>query len=167
MTPPISELVAVLDREGSLIKELIDVLQRDQKRIIQQDVDALEESNRSKEALVLRFQVLEDSRAVLTQQLGAQLGLAADDVRVSKICPLLGPQGQALQDAAAKLRALIESLQELLAIGRGFLEQSILGIRGLLGLIQSLRTGEPQTYDAAGRFQPLAEPEAMTIRREV
>ncbi len=163
----VSELVAVLEQESELVKELVEILQADQKRIIKQDIEGLEDSNRSKEGRVLRFQALEESRLALTQRLGEALGLSADEMRVSIICPRLGAEGRALEQAAEKLRALVGSLNELVAVSRGFLEQSILGIRGLLCLIQSLRTPEPQTYDATGRFQPIAVPDATAVRREV
>ena len=163
----VSELVAVLEQESELIKELVEILQADQKRIIKQDIEGLEDSNRTKEGRVLRFQALEESRLALTRRLGEALGLGPDEMRVSIICPRLGPEAQDLERAAEKLRALVGSLNELVAVGRGFLEQSILGIRGLLCLIQSLRTPEPQTYDASGRFQPVAAPDAMAVRREV
>ncbi|MFQ5513751.1 MAG: flagellar protein FlgN [Myxococcota bacterium] len=167
MSPSIQPLIAVLDQETSLLKELVELLQGDQQRIIRQDVEALEESNRHKEAVVLRFQKLERSRLSLTQELGVALGLASEDMRISRICPLLGPQGRELQAAAEKLRALVGSFQELVVIGRGFLEQSIVGIRGLLALIQSLRTPQPQTYGATGRFEPTGESQAVAVRREV
>lgn len=163
----VSELVSVLEAESALIKELVEILQGDQTRIIKQDIEGLENSNRHKEERVLRFQALEESRLGLTGRLGEALGLLPDDMRVSTICPRLGPEGKELEQAAEKLRALVGSFNELVAISRGFLEQSILGIRGLLCLIQTLRTPEPQTYDASGRFEPLAPPDAMAVRREV
>ena len=167
MTAPVSELVTVLEQESELIKELVEILQADQKRIIKQDIEGLEDSNRSKEGRVLRFQALEKSRLALTQRVGEALGLGSDEMRVSSICARLGPEAKALEQSAEKLRALVGSLNELVAVSRGFLEQSILGIRGLLCLIQSLRTPEPQTYDANGRFEPTASPDAIAVRREV
>jgi flagellar biosynthesis/type III secretory pathway chaperone len=167
MKPVITELIAVLENESLLVKELVQLLQDDQQRIIKHDIEALEDSNRRKEALVLRFQSLEGSRLGLTQELGASLGLAREDMRISNICPLLGPEGQELEDAAEKLRALVGSLQELVAVGRGFLEQSILGIRSLLGLIQSLRTPDPQTYSSKGRLEQNLQSQASMVRREV
>jgi len=167
MKPVIAELIGVLENESLLVKELVQLLQDDQQRIIKHDVDALENSNRRKEALVLRFQSLEGSRLGLTQELGASLGLGNDDMRISSICPLLDPEDQELENAAEKLRALVGSLQELVAVGRGFLEQSILGIRSLLGLIQSLRTPDPQTYTSKGQFEQSLQTQTPMVRREV
>jgi flagellar biosynthesis/type III secretory pathway chaperone len=162
-----AELTGVLAREARLAQELLEILQLDQQRIVRHDVEGLEASNRTKEELVLGFQVLEQTRLELTGRLGCELGLAAEELRVSRICPLLGAEGEALRAAAERLRALLSSLRELLAVSRGFIEQSVQGVRTLLGLIQSLRTPEPSAYDAAGRMVAHADPGALALRREV
>jgi len=161
-----AELVAVLSREAQLAAELLEILQLDQQRIVRHDVEGLEASNRAKEELVLGFQALEQTRLALTGRIGRELGLHADELRVSRICPLLGAQGESLRTAAERLRALVASLGELLAVSRGFVEQSVLGVRTLLGLIHSLRTPEPSAYDATGRMLPGADPGAVALRRE-
>jgi flagellar biosynthesis/type III secretory pathway chaperone len=162
-----SELALVLEREAKIVRELLEILQLDQQRIVRHDVEGLEASNLAKEELVLAFQGLEQARQELTARLGRELGLAADEVRVSRLCPLLGAEGEPLREAAERLRALVASLGELLALSRGFVEQSILGVRTLLGLIQSLRTPEPAGYDAAGRLLARNDPGALALRREV
>jgi flagellar biosynthesis/type III secretory pathway chaperone len=159
-------LIEILQHETHVMHELLQILQADQTRIIEHDVAGLEESNRAKEAQVLRLQALEQARGQLTVQLGNELGIPVDEVRVSRICPLLGDEGEKLRETADTLRALVASLGELVALSRGFLEQSILGIRSLLSLMQSLRTPEPVGYDASGRLAPHADPGALAIRRE-
>ena len=163
----VSELISILEQQTATAKELVEALQEDQTRIIKHDIEGLEASNLQKEQIVLGFQALEQSRSQITASLGERLGLASEEVRVSTICPLLGADGEPLERTAEKLRAVIGSLQELIAVGHGFLEQSILGIRSLLSLIHSLRTGKPQTYDASGRLAPTHHSEAVAVRREV
>lgn len=167
MSALVDELVLVLEQQTDGTSQLVTALQEDQQRIIKHDIPGLEASNLLKQQLVLELQVLEQSRREITASLGQRLGLAPDDVRVSTLCPALGPDGERLERAAERLRAVIGSLQELVAVGRGFLEQSILGIRSLLSLIHSLRTGHPQTYDASGRLTPVPETGAIAVRREV
>lgn len=166
MKASVLELIDTLEQETSLVKELVLALQEDQQRIIKQDVEGLEASNLHKEERVVRFQALENVRQGLTARIGQRLGLQPEEVRVSRISPLLGEQATGLEEAADKLRAVVASLGELVAVSRGFLEQSILGIRGLLSLIQSMRTPEPGTYNAAGRYEQTASPGALTVRRE-
>jgi flagellar biosynthesis/type III secretory pathway chaperone len=161
------ELVEVLDRETELVKQLVEILQEDQQRIIRHDVAGLERANLLKEERVLQFQSLEHLRARLVEGLGRELGLSPDEARVSRICPLLGAEGAALRASADRLRALVAGLGELIAVSRGFLEQSILGVRSLLSLIHSLRTPEPGTYDARGRMVAAPDPGAVSLRREV
>ena len=162
-----SELVNVLGREAKIAHELLEILQLDQQRIVRHDVEGLELSNRAKEELVLGFQALDQVRVELSARLGRELGLPADEIRVSRLCPLLGAEGEILRGAAERLRALLASLRELLAVSRGFVEQSVQGVRTLLGLIQSLRTPEPSAYDATGRMIAHADPGALALRREV
>lgn len=166
MKASVLELIDTLEQETSLVKDLVLALQEDQQRIIKQDVEGLEASNLHKEERVVRFQALENVRQGLTARIGQRLGLQPEEVRVSRISPLLGEQATGLEEAADKLRAVVASLGELVAVSRGFLEQSILGIRGLLSLIQSMRTPEPGTYNAAGRYEQTASPGALTVRRE-
>jgi len=167
MTEVATALIRVLGEETDLVRALVGILQADQKRIIQHDIEALEQSNTEKEELVLRLQGVEADRRQLTERLGAALGLAAEDQRVSRMCPLLGDQGAELENAASRLRAVVGSLAELVALSRGFLEQSILGIRSVLALLFSLRAPEPQTYDASGRFAPPREQASVSVRRQV
>jgi flagellar biosynthesis/type III secretory pathway chaperone len=165
-TALVDELVGVLEQQTAAARDLLEVLQADQQRIVRHDIPGLEESNRRKEEIALGFQALERSRRELSRRLGVELGLAPDDVRVSALVPRLGGDGERLQASAEKLRAVVGSLQELVAVGRGFLEQSVLGIRSLLALIQSLRSGRPGTYDSSGRIVAPPPIEAVALRRE-
>ncbi len=167
MRASVVELIDILEQETSLVKELVVALQEDQQRIIKQDVEGLEASNLHKEKRVVRFQALEQVRSGLTERIGQRLGLQPEELRVSRISPLLGDDREGLDEAADKLRAVVASLGELVAVSRGFIEQSILGIRGLLSLIQSMRTPDPGTYNSTGRYEHSASPGALTVRRQV
>jgi flagellar biosynthesis/type III secretory pathway chaperone len=160
-------LVRVLGEQTELVRSLVAILQADQKRIISHEIEALERSNGEKEELVLRLQGAEAARRQLTERLGHSLGLGPEDHRVSCMCPLLGADGAELERAAVTLRAVVGSLAELVALSRGFLEQSILGIRSVLALLMTLRTPEPATYDASGRFAKAREQQPVSVRREV
>jgi len=167
LSTDVRQLVGVLEQETVLMNELVDILQQDQQRIVQQDVEGLEAAGPRKEELVLHLQIAEQSRQSLTARIGASLDIAPEDVRVSKICAAMGDEAQPLESAATSLRAVVGGLAELVAVSRGFLEQSILGIRGMLSLIQSMRTPDPATYDASGRMSEAGSPGAMAVRREI
>ena len=69
-------------------------------------------------------------------------------MRVSRICPLLGAEGVPLRSAAERLRALIASLNDLIALSRGFVEQSVLGVRSDR-VIERFLTQMPARFDVA------------------
>ena len=167
MSPDLVTLLEILRRQTDLVADLVEALQGDKQRIVQHDIPALEASNQRKEGLVLRMQSAELERQRVTAALAESLGLPGEDARVSEICSLLGPDGKALDEAATKLRAIVSSLQELVAVSHGFLEQSILGIRSLLGLISSLRTPQSGGYDAYGKVNAALGNEALAFKREV
>lgn len=168
MKPELAKLVQILDDETALCLDLVGELQADQTRVLQQDVAGLEASTARKEQMVLRLQLLEQSRRPTSEKLGHNLELVPAEVCVSALCERLGSDGIELEQAAERLRAVLAGLRELVAVGRGFLEQSIVGIRGLLALIQSLRAPESaHTYDPSGRIATVESTPAIAVRREV
>ena len=167
MRPDLTSLVEVIREETGLARSLVEALQEDQRRIQAADVEGLEKSNGEKETLVVRFERLEQTRSEAILRLATELGLPEDQISVSALCDRLGTESEELRESADRLRAVIGSLKELVEIGRGFLEQSILGIRNLLSLIQSMRTPESPSYDASGRFAPARSGAGAVVRREV
>jgi flagellar biosynthesis/type III secretory pathway chaperone len=167
MSSAIQSLRDVLAQQTELLKELVELLQLDQRSIVAHDVAALESSNQRKEELVLRLHAAERQRQELCRSAATALGLRPEQVTVAKLCAALGAEGRSLDEAAQKLRAVVGCLRELVRVSHGFLEQSILGIRGLLALIGSLNARGAGTYDASGRMalDPHAPP--VALRQEV
>lgn len=166
MTTTTAQLCDVIDSQSEMLVELVAMLQADQQRIIDHDIDGLEQSNRSKEQHVLLFQSVEQKRQGLVEQIGRELGLPAEQVRVSQVAPMLGGDGARLEAAAERLRAIVASLGELIAVSRGFVEQSVLGMRSMIQLIESLRSPDPGGYDASGRLLQTRESAPVAVRRE-
>ncbi|MFQ5698202.1 MAG: flagellar protein FlgN [Myxococcota bacterium] len=168
MKPELAALVQVLDDETALCRDLVRELQADQTRVLQQDIAGLEASTARKEERVLKLQLLEQARGPISETLGRNLDLAPEQICVSSLCERLGSEGIVLEQAAERLRAVLAGLRELVTVGRGFLEQSIVGIRGLLALIQSLRAPETaHTYDGSGQIAAAQSAPPVAVRREV
>lgn len=167
MSAAIQGLRDVLAQQTELLKQLVELLQRDHQSIVAHDVEALESSNQRKEELVVRLHAAERMRQELCRSAAAALGVRPEQATVSKLCAALGPEGRALEESAQKLRAVVGGLRELVRVSHGFLEQSILGIRGLLALIGTLHARGAGTYDATGRIalDPHAPP--VALRQEV
>jgi len=166
-----AQIVELLAQQTELAKGLLEALQADKQSIIAHDTAALEQSNRHKEALVARLHAAERRRHDACLELARTLGLTPEDAVVARIAERLraqglGAQGQSLSDAADRLRAVILSLRELVAVSHGFLEQSILGIRGLIGLIATVRARDAGTYDATGRIAVDPSSAPIALRQE-
>lgn len=176
MTPGVAELASTLAQQTELMRELVELLQQDRAAIVRHDIEALEASNRRKEALVLKLHAAERARVRHCEQVARAVGLlgtgpggttpGGTEVRVATLCERLGAEGQRLRAAAETLRAVVGSLRELVAVSHGFLEQSILGIRGLLGLITSLKSRDDVTYDASGRIAAPPAAGGVALRQE-
>ena len=167
MSSAIQSLREVLAQQTELLKELVELLQHDQRSIVAHDVTALEASNQKKEALVLRLHSAERQRQALCRSAATALGLRPEQVTVSKLSAALGAEGRALEESAQKLRAVVGGLRELVRVSHGFLEQSILGIRGLLALIGTLSARGAGTYDASGRMALETTAPPVALRQEV
>ena len=127
-----SELVNVLGREAKIAHELLEILQLDQQRIVRHDVEGLELSNRAKEELVLGFQALDQVRVELSARLGRELGLPADEIRVSRLCPLLiGSFAIAWSFAGTAVRRL-DPMEPARALGSLVIAASLLAYLSVL-----------------------------------
>ncbi len=162
----VREVVEHLTEETELARKLVEALQEDKPRIIQHDTQALEKSNLQKEELVVRLHSVERSRQDACLRLARDLNLPPEEASVAILCERLGTAGKPIEEAADRLRAVIASLRDLVAVSHGFLEQSILGIRGLISLIASFRAREAATYDASGRLAPDDGSHTVTLRQE-
>jgi len=167
MTSQLRPIVALLDQQTELAKSLVEQLQQDHQLIIAHDTEALEQSNRRKEELVVRLHAAERQRQEHCLLLARELGISAEEAVVSRLSQHLGRDGTLLIEAADRLRAVVTSLRELVAVSHGFLEQSIVGIRGLISLIATFRAREQGTYDASGRLAAGTTNEAVALRQEV
>lgn len=166
MSARVQQIAGMLAQQTELAHQLVTALQEDQQRIIRHDTAGLEQSNHHKEALVVRLHAVERERQEACAELARELGLAPDEAIVARLAERLGSQGQPLVEAADRLRAVIHGLRELVAVSHGFLEQSILGIRGLIGLIAAARAREAGTYDASGRIATDPTTGPVAVRQE-
>lgn len=115
MSDALANLLAVLDAEQALYERLCDVLRTERSALAALDVAALEALVREKEEISDEGRLLEESRAVVTQALAAQLGLANPRPKLSHLCEALG-------DASPRLLAARQRLGALLALARELLE---------------------------------------------
>jgi hypothetical protein len=160
MSDALANLLAVLDAEQALYERLCDVLRAERGALAALDVAALEALVREKEQISDEGRLLEESRAVVTQALAAQLGLADARPKLSRLCEALG-------DASPRLLAARQRLGALLALARELLEANHAVSASELANVQaSLRAlgAAPAGY---GRSAPPTNSSGRLVRQAV
>jgi flagellar biosynthesis/type III secretory pathway chaperone len=110
----VSELIALLNQEIELHKELLSLVQRDRGLLIDLSVEEIFENNKRKETCTLKIKMLEESRALLVEQLSQHFAIPPQELTLSKIISLIDePHCSLLASTFSTLSALLKSIQEI------------------------------------------------------
>ena len=108
------ELVAILDQEIELHKELLSLLHRDRELIIELCTEEIFENNKKKETVVLKTKMLEESRLLLINKLSQHYVVSSSDLTLSKVVSLVEePYRSRLATCRSTLLALIKSISDV------------------------------------------------------
>ena len=135
----ISEFVArlevVLQAEENLYLRLKSLLRREESELIGLDSRVLEATVEEKRAIAEEARLLEESRKVLTIELGASLGLDGADLKLGVLMAHLGDEAGRLPTFHARLKALISSTQALLESNESFANRSLNRVQETLRML--------------------------------
>jgi len=110
----LSELIAILNQEIELHKELLSFLQKDRELLVDLCVEGIFESNKKKETCTLKIKMLEESRSLLVDRLSQHFAIPPQELTLSKIVSLVEePYRSALDTARSTLTSLIKSIKEV------------------------------------------------------
>jgi flagellar biosynthesis/type III secretory pathway chaperone len=110
----LSELVAILDQEIELHKELLSLVHRDRELIIELCPEEIFENNKKKETVVLKIKMLEESRLLLLDRLSPHYGVSSPKLTLSKVASLAEePYRSRLDACRSTLLALIKSIRDV------------------------------------------------------
>lgn len=111
-TANLESLIDLLIQEEAIYRELLAVLDAEHAAMLAMEIARLTDLASRKETLGLRIRGLDESRKVLARRLTHQLGLAPDEVTITRLCEL-APVGVAERLAAAgrRLRETVEACQ--------------------------------------------------------
>ena len=110
----LSELIAILNKEIGLHKELLSFLHKDRELLVDLCVEEIFESNKKKETCTLKIKMLEESRSLLVDKLSQHYAILPQDLTLSKIVSLVEePYRSALDTVRSNLTSLIKSIKEV------------------------------------------------------
>ena len=110
----LSELIAILEKEIELHKELLSFLHKDRGLLVDLCIDGIFENNKKKETCILKIKMLEGSRSSLINRLSQHYAIPSQELTLSKIVSLIEePYRSTLDTARSILTALMKSIREV------------------------------------------------------
>jgi len=130
-------LLEVLQEEVQIYRSLIDLLQEEQKGLIQADLEVIEEVEKKKETVYLKIKLLEESRQPLVAKICAFCGITEEDPPLSRMIQASGGHCTvALTACRGELRELLMTVQNLVKMNEGLVGTSLEFLRGSLTILQ-------------------------------
>lgn len=136
-TASFEALLEVLQEEVRIYRSLVDLLQEEQKGLIQADMEVIEEVEKKKETVYLKIKLLEESRQILVAKIGSLCGVIEGDPPLSRMIQVSGGHcTDALTACRGELRELLVTVQNLVKMNEGLVGTSLEFLRGSLALLQ-------------------------------
>lgn len=144
----IEQLLAVLDAEERVHRELRQVLASERERMLELDAAGLYELARSKEALAEEGRLIAEARVEAANRLASSLQIGVRPVTLSRICQALGEESAALRDAHSRLLSLVAATQEIAEANRMLGGERLIHVQTTLQLLGRLL---PEAANAPAR----------------
>ena len=146
------DLVEILKEEIQLYRTLIDLLQQEQKSLIQTEMETLEELLKKKETLFLQIKLQEECRMTLIQKISSDLQLEEKEIILSRLIEVCdNPCSSELKQCQHELKGLVASVTDLTEMNARLIGGSLEFLKGSLSLLNSMLGGAPG-YQQDGRI---------------
>jgi flagellar biosynthesis/type III secretory pathway chaperone len=149
-------LEEVLEDEIKVYRLLLDLVRHEKEVLVAAQIDALDENNRSKEAMILKIRALERQREKCGREMALEVGTNSENPRLLEIAAkLLDPEASKLRSIHSTLDLLIRRIKELNEGNEMLIQSSLKVVNGALGAIKQTLQPKP-TYAPSGEVK---EPE--------
>ena len=136
MTRLYKNLSNILEQKLFLYKEFIGLLQKEWDVIVDYSLDDLQNVIKKKEVLILKMQMLEESRAKVTGSIAEILGVPSDQLTVSELVRLRkDPSNPKLTALRKQLIGQIEVVKKLIEKNQTLINHSSLSLKQSLSFI--------------------------------
>ena len=150
----LDNLLLLLKEETGISEHLLVILQKEKRLMIDLGLEALEENNREKEALLLRIAGLEKERMELMKELSPEgSGAIPDNLTLLSLSKLVGdPYSFSLEDSYNHLNPLLNDIMKANRENMTLLHHSLGNIQESITFLSGFIQENP-TYAQTGRFQ--------------
>jgi hypothetical protein len=146
-------LSGALEGHIRLMRDLIEVSQKEYAQIIAFEHRSLSMSTEEKRALLSQLEASETGVGTLLRQCSAELGLETAEPTAAEVASATdGALREGLEDQVTCLRALSESLRELQAVSQYHAERGLKVVRSYTAL---LRGHDPTCHEAGETYTPM------------
>jgi flagellar biosynthesis/type III secretory pathway chaperone len=146
------DLVVLLTQEAAEYRQLLALLEDEERALIHGESGRVAELTKRKETLALELKVLEEARATLMDRLAAHLAMPVESVTLTGLLDLAPVTlTSSLHELRDELSDLMGRLFEANRRNGFLLERSLAHVRGALALLTSLVT-HPPTYESTGQL---------------
>ena len=154
LIPHFDALLASLKSEAQVYQELLVLIMRERKILLNPSIEKIQECNTKKETLVLKARMLEEGRMNVVRKIGQLLDLGRQDLNISGLLPHMDEiRANEMKDCQTLLRTLIRQIGEGNKSNTSLVEASLRSISGSINFLQDLMFGGP-TYAGTGEIKP-------------
>lgn len=151
MTRLYKKMANILEQKLFLYKEFIGLLQREWDVVTEYSLEGLQEVIKKKEVLILKMQVLEESRAETIRSLSEMLGVPPEKLTVNEMVRLRkDPSNLKLRELRKRLMDQIEVIKGLNDKNRGLVNHSSLSLKQSFSFMYRADEEARSSYHADG-----------------
>jgi flagellar biosynthesis/type III secretory pathway chaperone len=145
-------LVSNLEELTKIYRHLLDVVRKEKDLLIQVDLKALEESNKSKEAFLNKLRILETNREKCARELAQIVGTDTQSPRLLDIAKKLkGPNSDKLRSIHETLDLLLSHVTEQNRENAIYVDSALQKLGGALNEVKETVSGK-KTYERQGKM---------------
>lgn len=150
---PLEQLVQNLEEQIKVYRHLLDVVRKEKEILISANLDDLNETNRTKEAMLLKIRGLEADRLKHTAQVCQDLGLSMDDGRLTEIARVMGgDDAERLRNIHSVLELLLRRVQEFNKQNEALVQSALETVTGAMNAVKGALQEKP-TYKKKGEIE--------------
>lgn len=160
------KLVLLLEEQITLYRHLLDVVRKEKDILISANLDDLNETNRTKEAMLLKIRAIEAQRIKAASEVAQDLGLNPENPRLLEMAIYLPDEAaDRLRNIHSVLELLLKRVQELNGQNEVLVQSALANVTGAMNSIRGTLQDKPK-YQRKGDVDHGATPSGQLVSRE-